>query len=178
MAAAIVAGEVGFWVLLVGGLLLRYGLRARRSSTVVLAAVPLVDVAVLVVAGADLLGGAAPGTGHSIAAIYLGASVAFGPQLIRWADGWFATRFAGALPRPRPARYGREHAARERRGWLGHLAAYLLAAAILGLFTALAGGLPRAAPLWSAMGPWTVVLVIDFLISFSYTLAPRRPRQQ
>jgi hypothetical protein len=29
--------------------------------------------------------------------------------------------------------------------------------------------------LWQIMAPWTVALVVDFLISFSYTLAPRKP---
>ena len=36
MIAAIVAAEVAFWVFLLGGLALRYLVRARRLSTVVL----------------------------------------------------------------------------------------------------------------------------------------------
>lgn len=41
--AAIVAAEVAFWMLLLGGLALRYLARARRLSSAVLATVPLVD---------------------------------------------------------------------------------------------------------------------------------------
>jgi hypothetical protein len=30
------------------------------------------------------------------------------------------------------------------------------------------------APLWAVMAPWGIGVVVDFVISFSYTLAPRR----
>jgi hypothetical protein len=38
---AIVAGEVGFWVFLLAGLVTRYPLRMRRFSTAVLFALPV-----------------------------------------------------------------------------------------------------------------------------------------
>jgi hypothetical protein len=30
--------------------------------------------------------------------------------------------------------------------------------------------------MWGPMGGWGIVLIIDFLISFSYTLAPRKAK--
>jgi hypothetical protein len=45
---------------------------------------------------------------------------------------------------------------------------------VLAVFTALVGDLDRTAPLWAVMGPWTVALVVDFVVSFSYTVAPRK----
>lgn len=94
--------------------------------------------------------------------------------MMRWADERVAHRFAGGpAPTPKP-RTGRAHASLERRGWVRHFLAYALAAAFLALFTVIAGGLERALPIWHVMAPWGIVLVIDFVISFSYTVAPRR----
>jgi hypothetical protein len=176
MIAAIVACEIGFWVLLAGGLAARYLLGARRLSTVLLICVPLVDVVLLALSVVDLRRGAEAGLGHGLAAVYIGVSLAFGHQMIRWADQRFAHRFAGGPPPVRPPRAGRAHAAHERRQWVRHLLAYLTAALVLGLFTLLVGDLDRTAPLWAVLAPWTIVLAVDFLISMSYSVSPRRVR--
>ena len=174
MLALIVACEVAFWVLLALGLAARYLLRARRLSTALLVSVPLVDVVLLIASVVDLRRGGVAHLTHGLAAIYIGVSVAFGPQMIDWADQRFAHRFAGGPPPVRPPKTGRAHAAHARRQWLRHLLAYAVAAATLGLFTLLVGDVSRTGPLWQPMGTWAVVLVVDFLISFSYTLFPRR----
>jgi hypothetical protein len=173
MIAAIIACEIGFWVLLVSGLAARYVLRARRLSTALLLAVPLVDVLLLAISVVDLRRGGEAGAAHGLAAVYIGVSVAFGHQMISWADQRFAHRFAGGPAPQRPPRAGRAHAARERRQWLRHLLAYLVAAGVLALFTALVGDLSRVAPLWAVMAPWGIGVVVDFFVSFSYTVAPR-----
>jgi hypothetical protein len=173
MVAAIVACEIGFWVLLVSGLAVRYLGRARRLSTLLLVSVPLADLALLIFALLDLRRGGEPSIAHGLAAVYLGVSIAFGPRMTLWADQRFAHRFAGGPPPDRPPRAGRQHAAHERRMWARHLLAYLSAGAALGLFTALAGGFDRTVALWQPMGLWTVVLAVDFAVSFSYTLSPR-----
>jgi hypothetical protein len=171
---AIVACEIGFWVLLVGGLLARYVLRARVLSAVLLLGVPLADVALLAFSVIDLRRGGEARLEHGLAAVYLGVSIAFGHRMIRWADERFAHRFAGGPAPVRPPRAGREHAALQRGQWLRHLLAYAIAALVLGVFTALVGDPDRTAPLWAVMGPWTIALVVDFVISFSYTLSPRK----
>jgi hypothetical protein len=102
--AVIVACEIGFWVVLGAGLVSRYVLRRRRLSTVLLAAVPVVDLVLLVVSVVDLRGGATPRVEHGLAAVYLAFSVVFGPAMVRWADVRFAHRFAGGPPpEPKPA---------------------------------------------------------------------------
>jgi len=51
--------------------------------------------------------------------------------------------------------------------------AYAVAAAVLAVLTLIVGDLDRTVPLWAVMAPWSVVLVIDFIVAFSYTVSPR-----
>ena len=175
MVTVIIACEVGFWVLLLAGLAARYLLRARRLSVALLLAVPLVDVALLAVSVLDLRRGGQAELAHGLAAVYLGVSVAFGHQLVRWADQRFAHRFASGPPPVRPPRSGRAHAAHQLRQWLRHLLAYVVAALVLGLFTLLVGDLARTLPLWSVMAPWGIAVVVDLIVTLSYTVSPRKP---
>ena len=167
MLLAVIAGcEIGFWVLLAAGMVTRYLLRLPRVGMVLLAMVPLVDVVMLVASVIDIRSGAEPSAKHSLAAIFIGVSVAFGHQSLKWADGWAAYKFAGG-PRPRKPRKGtREKARRERQGWYRHLLAYGIGAGLmigLGLLSG-QGFDTLLGPVW----PWTVVLVIDGFVSFSY----------
>jgi hypothetical protein len=173
MIPLIVACEIGFWVLLGAGLAARYLLRARALSIALLLAVPLVDVVLLAATVIDLRRGGEAGITHGLAAVYLGVSVAYGHQLVGWADQRFAHRFAGGPAPVRPPRTGRAHAARERRQWLRHALAYAVAAAVLAVLTLVVDDLDRTVPLWAVMWPWTIGLVIDFVVAFSYTLSPR-----
>ncbi|MCO5973884.1 hypothetical protein [Actinoallomurus soli] len=174
MILLIVGCEIGFWVLLMTGLATRYLLRARRLGNVLLVGVPMVDVVLLAASVVDLRRGAPASPAHGLAAIYIGVSLAFGHQMIRWADQRFAHRFAGGPAPVKAPRTGRAHAAHERGQWLRHLLAYVVGAAALGVFTLLVGDVHRTLKLWAVMVPWGLVLAIDFVISFSYTVAPRK----
>jgi hypothetical protein len=173
MIALIVACEIGFWVLLGAGLAARYLLRARALSAALLISVPLVDVVLLAATALDLRRGGEAGLTHGLAAVYIGVSLAYGHQLMDWADQRFAHRFAGGPAPVRPPRTGRAHAARERRQWLRHLLAFAVAATVLAVLTLIVGDPGRTVPLWAVMVPWSVALVIDFIVAFSYTLSPR-----
>lgn len=94
MIAAIIAAEVAFWMILFGGLALRYVVRVRRLSSFMLAAVPLVDLALLVLIAVDVMRGAQPTRPHAFAALYLGITIAFGHYIIQSTDAWFRHRFA------------------------------------------------------------------------------------
>jgi hypothetical protein len=100
---AVITCEVGFWVVLAAGLVARYPLRRRRLGAVLLACVPVVDLALLVLTIVDLQHGARAEFAHGLAAVYLGFSVVFGHSMVRWADSRFAHRFAGGpAPEPKP----------------------------------------------------------------------------
>ncbi|ROP35980.1 hypothetical protein [Saccharothrix texasensis] len=143
----IVACEIAFWVVLASGLLARYPLRKPRLGGALLLGVPVVDVVLVVACAVDLRTGGTPGMTHSLAAAYLGVSLAFGPHLVRRADAWFAHRFAGG-PRPaRPPRRGRARQRHEWAMWLRCLAALAVSSALT-LVMFLIGG-PSTVELWN-----------------------------
>jgi hypothetical protein len=173
----IIACEIGFWVVLVAGLVFRYVLRWPRVGAVLLVCVPLVDLVLLVTSALDLrYGGGDASFAHGLAAIYLGVSVAWGHSMVRWADVRFAYRFAGGPPPARPPDAGAEHARRERRQWGRHLLAWFVGCALLLGGVALVGDVDRAQALTGIAGGWTLVLLIDFIWSFSYILWPRKDK--
>ncbi|GIO14694.1 putative membrane protein YmcC [Cohnella xylanilytica] len=159
---------------MLAGLVCRYLLKLRAAGAALLFCTPLIDVALLVATAIDLRGGAEADFTHGLAAIYIGVSIVYGHSMIRWADVRFAHRFAGGPAPAKPAKYGEEHARRERQGWFRHLAAWAIGCAILYGMTVWIDAADRTQSLVQIIRGWSGVLGIDFLISFSYTLFPRR----
>jgi hypothetical protein len=131
IVALIIACEVGFWVLLAAGLAVRYLLKRRRTSVVLLLCEPLLEVVLFVVTAIDLKNGAEPTWEHGLAALYIGFTVAYGHCTIRRLDGHAAHRLAGAPPPPKPPRYGMARAGHEGKIWLRTLLAAAVACALL-----------------------------------------------
>ncbi len=169
----IVATEIAFWLLLVSGLVARYVLGRPQAGLALLAATPLVDLVLLAATTIDLRRGGEAALPHALAAVYIGISVAWGRRLVGWADARFAHRFAGGPAPESPPRTGPAHAAHQRREWLRHLAAWATGTVLLGLGVLLVGDTDRTWALHNVAALWTLVLAIDFAISFSYTLWPR-----
>lgn len=169
----IIICEIGFWVLLVGGLSLRYLARMPKAGLAVLLCEPVLELLLLVVTAIDLRNGATADWKHGLAAVYIGFSVAFGHYMIRWADGHFAHRFSDAPPPVKPPRYGMPRAIHEWK---------LTARTVLG--AAIAAGLLQCA-VWyvgsdgetSTLHDWQstigVVVVISVVIALSYTIWPK-----
>ena len=177
MITLIVAAEVAFWLILLAGLVARYALQRPRLGLALLIATPFVDLLLLVATTISLRQGGEAAFPHALAAVYIGVSVAWGHQIVRWADARFAHRFAGGPPPEQRPRSGRQHAARERREWLRHLVAWATGTALLGLGVLVVGDLDRTRALPNVAALWTVVLAIDFLIAFSYTVWPRPAKE-
>lgn len=174
LVALIVVCEVLFWAVLVSGLASRYLLRRQRLGGVLLACAPLVDVVLLVATALDLRGGGTATVAHSLAAVYIGVSVGFGHRMVQWADVRFAHRYAGGpAPEPKP-RHGAAHAAYERVGWFRHLLAWAVGVGLMGLAVLVVGDADRTTALVDTMRLWSAILVVDGVISFSYTVSPRR----
>lgn len=175
------ACEVFFWVFLSAGLAARYVLRRRRLSTVLLVCVPVLDVVLVSASLVDVAGGSPPGGTHGLAAVYLGFTVAFGHPVIRWADGRFAHRFAGAPAPAGPPRYGTAKVVHEWREWGRLVLGWGIALAVLAATALVAGTGVPAPPTWPADPMWgwgarlLPVVVIWFAIGPLWTtLAPPR----
>lgn len=173
MLILIVACEIGFWALLAAGLLARYVLRWRRVSGALLLGAPAVDLVLLVAAVLRLRGGDHLRAVDGLAAVYLGISVAYGSVLLRWADERFAHRFAGG-PAPTAYREPAAYARRQRELWLRHLLAFAAGSALLLTGAVFAADAADVRTLLGWIPRWAVVLAIDFVWSFSYTVWPRR----
>ena len=176
IGALILAGEVAFWALVLAGLVARYLLRGPRLGLALLLMTPVVDLLLIAATVIDLRAGATAGVFHGLAAVYVGVSVAFGRRMVRWADERFAHRFAGGPPPERPPRYGPEHARREREGWYGHLLAWAVGSALMFGMVVLVGDPDRTGSLSARAALWTLILAVDLVWSFSYTLWPRKAR--
>lgn len=161
----LVAGEIGFWVLLGAGLLARYLLRLRRVGAALLICVPLVDLVLLIATAIDLRRGATANATHGLAAAYLGFSIAFGHSMIRWADQRFAHRFAGGPPPWKPPKGGWARTRHEWREWGKGMLGWAIACALLGAGILLVGDADRTAELrgWIVRlsGVMVIWLVID-----------------
>lgn len=174
IAAMIIGCEIAFWVFVLAGLSARYLAGWNRTGALLLLATPVVDVLLMVFTVLDLKNGAEAEFMHGLSAIYIGVTVAFGHRMIKWADERFAYRFAGGeKPEPAPKR-GKAHARREREGWYRHLLAWFVGAILLMIMVLLVNDPARTealklVPIW-----WAGIVAIDFLISFSYTLWPKR----
>ncbi|WP_432191426.1 hypothetical protein [Streptomyces sp. bgisy027] len=131
IVALIIACEVGFWVLLALGLAVRYLLKRRRTSVVLLLCEPLLELVLFAATAVDLKNGAEPGWEHGLAALYIGYTVAYGHYTIRWLDGHAAHRLGGAPRPPKPAQYGMARARHEGGLWLRTLLGAAVACALL-----------------------------------------------
>ncbi|MFD3589896.1 hypothetical protein [Streptomyces sp. NPDC058683] len=131
IVALIIVCEVAFWVLLAAGLAVRYLLKRRRLSVVLLLGEPVLELVLFVVTAVDLRNGAEPGWEHGLAALYIGFTVAYGHYTIRWLDGHAAHRLAGAPRPPKPPRYGMARARHEGGLWLRTVLMAAVACALL-----------------------------------------------
>ncbi|MFD7460316.1 MULTISPECIES: hypothetical protein [unclassified Streptomyces] len=170
----IIACEVGFWVLLALGLAVRYLLKWRRTSVVVLLCEPVLELVLFVATAIDLKNGAEPSWEHGVAALYIGYTVAFGHYTIRWLDGHAAHRLAGAPPPPKPPRYGRGRAVHEAKLWLRAVLGGAVALGLLQLAVWYVGDSGDVGSLRSFQ--WVALRVVGIygLIALSYTVWPRK----
>lgn len=161
---AILACEIGFWVVLFSGLATRYLLRWRRLSTVLLLCVPLLDLALLSLITWDLrVAGATADFAHGLGAVYLGFTVAFGHTIIARVDAWFSHRFAGGPEPTKTPKHGRDRVVHEWKDWGRMVVCAVITTAVLGGITWLVDDPARTSELagwigrvWLVTGIWFV----------------------
>lgn len=176
MGYFIIGCEIAFWVFVLAGLTSRYIFKLKKLGALLLLCTPLIDLALIVATIFDLKAGATATVVHSLSAIYIGVSIAFGHKMIRWADERFAYRFAGGpLPAAKP-KYGPEHAKHERTGCLLHLLAYAICYGVITGINYIVGDAARTGYLSSTVQIWGVIVAIDVIISLSYTFWPKQAK--
>lgn len=166
--------EIGFWVFVFAGLLTRYILKHKKIGALFLLCTPLIDLVLILTTIIDMKNGTQANFFHGLAAVYLGMTIVYGHGMIQWMDKRFAHRFADGPKPTKPARFGLEHAKIEREGWLKHLLAYLIGNGILYGMIFYIGNDVQTRALTNITNIWTTVLCVDFLISFSYTIWPKK----
>jgi hypothetical protein len=176
IAAMIGICEIAFWVALLAGLGARYLLRRPRLSTALLVAAPTIDLILLIFVAVDLLNGGTASWQHGLAAIYIAFSVAYGPQIVAWADVRFAHRFAGG-PAPQPLA-GAAYALKCWKDVLRSLIMAAIASAISGGLIVLVNDSERTHALVTNFQIVGIILVVDFLWAVSYTIWPKKARPE
>ncbi len=169
----IVSCEIGFWIIVLAGLITRYVWKKKKAGAILLAMTPVVDLILLGATVIDIRQGAEAGFVHGLAAVYIGSTIAFGHRIIKWADGRFAYRYANGPEPVQSPKTGYAHATAQRQGWYRHLLAWTIGSALLAVMIWMIGDEAKSEALRQWILRWGYVLGIDFLISFSYTLWPK-----
>ena len=166
----VIGSEVGFFVLLLAGLVVRYLMKMPRTGAVLLALSPLGYVVVLIAGAIDLARGGAADIAHVFGAIVIGIVAVSGRHHLHAMDGWVRRKLA---KEPKPQLTGQEHARKQRTDFYRRTGEWAVVVALLAGGYALTGlDLTRGGQLLGGIGFWTVVLVVDFFWSFSYTAFP------
>ncbi|SNT43132.1 hypothetical protein SAMN05421642_11920 [Rhodococcoides kyotonense] len=155
--------EVGFWVIVLGGLALRYLARLRRTSTFVLALLPVLDIVLIVAVALDLHRGGEVGFAHRLAGIYLGWTIMFAHSTVTWLDVRFAHRFAGGPAPIKPPKQGPAAYSREIRSFVKWLGAAAIALVITFGLAATVADDEQAAALKDVVQPIGIITAIWFV---------------
>lgn len=174
--ALIVACEVGFWVILLLALALRYLLRHEPLSRALLLCLPLIDVLLLVFTAMDLRWGATATFAHGLAAAYVGFTVAFGGLAVKWADAHFAHLFAAGPPPGKAPSRGWEAVHYEIKLWGRCVVACVITMALIEALVLFVGNGETTQPLlvWHKRAFGCIVLWFFFGPVWSLATAWRR----
>ncbi|MCP3027360.1 hypothetical protein [Halobacillus sp. A5] len=169
----IVACEIGFWIVIGLGLVMRYVFNQKKLGLFLLALTPVIDLVLLVTTTVDLYHGSTATMAHAIAAVYIGVSIAFGKSMIEWADVRFQYYITKQGPRP-TKRTGMDYAKHYLKSWGQHVLAYVIGAVLLIILIYFVSEPAQTEALEGALRLWTVVLVIDLLIAISNFIWPKK----
>ncbi|MFB9431289.1 hypothetical protein [Streptoalloteichus tenebrarius] len=163
--AVVIGCEIGFWVLLLAGLLTRYLLRAPRVGAALLLLAAGTQVVLLVSGAVDLARGSTASIAHVIAAIAVAIALVSGRHHLHTADRWVRRRLGrDHEAAPEAPLSPRDHARKKRREFRLRALEWLVAMALLAGGAALADfEVDRAGALFGGMAVWTIVLAFDFL---------------
>ncbi|MER7464861.1 hypothetical protein [Streptomyces sp. NPDC097981] len=173
LVALIITCETGFWVLLAGGLALRYLAKRPRLGAAVLLCEPLLELVLLAVTVVDLKNGGEPSWMHGLAALYIGYTVGYGHYTVKWLDRHAAYRFGGG-PKPPGPKYGKARAVHEWKLWTRSLVGAAVALGLLQGAILYVGDAADTAGLQSWQFAVLRLLGIQAVIAATYSIWPRK----
>lgn len=174
--AAIVACEVGFWLVLLAALVTRYLVKKHSLSRLLLISLPLIDLALVGFTALDLRQGAVASFAHGLAAAYVGFTVAFGHIAVKWADAHFAHRFAGGPPPAKAPTHGWAAVKYDLILWLRCIAACVITVVLVEALRSIAPASQTSALLaWHKYAFGCVVFWFLFGPLWALATAWRRP---
>jgi uncharacterized membrane protein YraQ (UPF0718 family) len=173
----IVLAEILFWFCIIVGLITRYIFKKEKVSIWLLGSTPLIDLLLLLFTVFDLKNGEQASMVHALAAIYIGVSIGFGKQMINWADIKFKF-YVLKIDERTGKLYGIERGKKEIEGFFRHVLAYAIGAGILAGMHYFLKDSTDTEVLMGTLRTWSLVLGIDFLISFSYYLFPNSKKEK
>jgi hypothetical protein len=172
----IVACEVAFWIVILIGLSVRYLFNLRRTGFVFLALTPLIDLLLIVATSLDLYRGAVATIAHGLAAVYIGVSLAFGKKMIEWVDIRFQRYVLKSEPQISKPMLGIPFAKEYAKGFIRHLLAFGIGAAILAGMIFYIDDPSRTKALNGIIKTWSFILAIDLYITASYFIWPKKQK--
>lgn len=175
MIGWILLAEIAFWIVISAGLVSRYIWKRQRLSIVLLALTPVIDLALLMLTAIDLRNGEAASVVHGIAAIYIGASVAYGKTMIEWADEKFH-QWVLKQPKEKEQLFGKAKGIHELKMWSRHIVAYGIGSALLYGMIQYIGDSGNTDVFWQMIKYWGIIVLIDGAISISYILFPKEKK--
>jgi hypothetical protein len=171
----IIACEIAFWVVILLGFITRYLFKLPKLGLFFLVLTPVIDLFLLIITSVDLYRGATATIAHGIAAIYIGVSIAFGKSMIKWADERFQYYILKQGPKPKK-RFGMEYANHYLKGFGRHVVAYIIGAGLLVGVVYIINEPSRTSQFLEVLRVWTLVLGVDFIISISNYIWPKRQK--
>jgi hypothetical protein len=169
--ALILACEVGFWVVLLAALVVRYLLAKERLSRALLLCLPLIDLVLLLFTAMDLRRGSTATFAHGLAAAYVGFTVAFGGMAVKWADAQFAHRFAAGPVPPKPPSSGWQAVRYDFQLWGRCVVACLITMALVEALVQFVGSNEATQPLLTWHKHAFGCIVLWFILGPAWSLA-------
>lgn len=167
----ILACEVGFWVVLLVALAVRYLLANGTLSRALLLCLPLIDVLLLIFTAIDLRRGSTATFAHGLAAAYVGFTVAFGGLAVEWVDARFAHRFAGGPVPAKAPSHGWEAVRYEFKLWVRCIVACIITMASVEALVQFVGSGEATQPLLAWHKHAFGCIVLWFLFGPAWSLA-------
>lgn len=170
----IIAAEILFWVFIVLGLVTRYIFHKEKLSMSLLSCTILVDLFLIIATTFNLYQGGTAEIAHGIAAVYISISIVFGKDFITWADEKFKVLYLKQTP-PQKI-YGNQYAKQYLKSFFKHIIAFLIAYGLIYLMQVVANNSSSLNNLMGVINIWKIVLIIDFIITISYFIWPKKAK--